>query len=169
MPFQANTSIISTDLDNMLRGMYRDNSDHAITGTVVETDMATFLLTANTMGPTGELVVHFSGSFTGAAGLKTVKLYFGGTLILSLTTNSVNDVYWNGDVRIINTSAAAQRVAYRISCAPVNGVVSSHIAATALIAKDTTANQIIKLTAQNVNAADTTTQQTFDVMVVQIQ
>lgn len=169
MPFQANASIISTDLDNMLRGMYRDNADHAVTGTVVETDMASFTLTANTMGPTGALLLNFSGIFTGAAGLKTVKLYFGGTLMLSLTTNGVNDVFWNGEIFIVNTSAAAQRVNYRVSCSPASGVVSSHLAATATTAKDTTANQIIKLTATNVSAADTTTEQTFNVLVIQIQ
>lgn len=152
----------------MLRGMFRDNSDHAITGTVLETDMASFTLTANTMGPTGALLLNFSGSFTGAAGVKAVKLYFGGTLVIALNVGAA-DVFWNGEIWIYNTAANAQRIAYRMSSAPVGGVVSVHIAATNTIAKDTTANQIIKLTATNASAADTTTEQTFNVLVIQIQ
>lgn len=168
MPFQANASVISTDLDNMLRGMFRDNSDHAITGTVAEMDLTSFTLTANTMGPTGALLINFSGTFTGAAGIKTVRFYFGGTAVITLAVLAA-DTYWNGEIWIYNTAANAQRAAYRMSSAPGSGIVSTHVGASVTFAKDTTANQTIKLTTQNASAADTTTEQTFNVMVVQVQ
>ena len=168
MPFSTTASIISTDMDNNLRGLFRDNADHAVTGTVAETDLASFSVPGNTIGATGALHINVGGTFTGSAGLKTVKGYFGGTLLFSLTTNGVADPYWTGEIWIYNTSTATQRITYRMSCSNSSGVVTSHLSASLTAAKDTTQNQIVKTTTTNVSAADTTTQQTMDVFVVQI-
>lgn len=167
MPFSTTGSVISTDLDNMLRGLFRDNSDHAVTGTVAETTMASFTVPANTIGPTGALHIMFSGSLTGAAGIKTIKAYFGATSFTNLVCLAA-DIYWTGDVWIYNTSTTTQRMAYRISSAPAGGIVSTHVIASFPLTEDTTVNKLIKVTTTNASVADTATQQTFDVFVVQI-
>ncbi len=163
MPFSASANVISTDLDNMLRGQKQDNSNYAVTGGVVETDMASFTMASNTMGATGALHVVAAGTITGAAGTKRIRLYFGATAIVD-TTAAAGVADWWIDCWIYNTSASAQRIV---------GTWSDHQTATnfnkdyitAAIA--TTSSVIIKLTGILGNAADTITETIFDVLIIQ--
>lgn len=170
MPFPPTGSVISTDLDNMLRGLNRDNSDHAVSGPVVETTLASFSVSANTMGPTGGLVCIAVGTCIGAGGTKAIRLYLGGTALMVISVPSGNQC-WFIKAWIFNTATNAQRVYVESGSIPAQAGTS----ATPLLtyeyeaaALDTTQNQILKVTTTNANAGDTCTQTMWDVFVVQI-
>ena len=169
MPFSANGSVVSTDLNNMLRGLYRDNSDHAVTGTTNETDMGSVSITANSIGATGGLHAHAAGSITGTAGNRTIRIYFGGSSFGTFVINAANNDNWIVDIWIYNTATNAQRIMVRfVNANPSTGVVDNHYASYTTSSKDTTSNQTLKLTGQLANSGDTLTQSIFDVYVVQI-
>src|SRR5256885_541424 len=109
MPFSTTGSVISTDLDNMLRGLYRDNSDHALTGTLVETNLSSTSIGASTIGSTGGLFVHAVGTAIGAGGTKTVKMYLGASSFFSLSVPA-NNQCWFIKAWIYNTATGAQRI-----------------------------------------------------------
>jgi len=170
MPFSTTGSVVSTDLDNMLRGFYRDNADHVVAGPVVETTLASVNIAANTIGPTGGLFVLAVGTTVGAGGNKSIKLYFGSQIVMVLTVPAGNQS-WMIKAWIYNTSTGVQRIFVEsgVWAALVN--VSG---APALLyeyetaAIDTTANQTLKVTTTNVNAGDTATGTMFDVYIAQI-
>src|SRR4051812_4044414 len=110
MPFSPNASVISTDLDNMLRGLYRDNADHSLTGTVAETTLQTLTITGATIGPAGRLHIESYGSLAGAAGTKPVRLYFGAIVLATITQGAGTTIDWFFDLTISNTSNEAQRI-----------------------------------------------------------
>lgn len=167
MPFPTTGSVISTDLDNMLRGLFRDNSDHAVTGTVAETTMASFSLGANTVGPTGGLFIYASGTASGAGGTKTVKLYLGATALHSQAI-AANSQEWLLKAYIFNTSTGAQRAVVEISYFASGGGAPTSTFHYVTSSIDTTAAQTVKLTTTNASAGDTCTQSMMDVFVVQI-
>lgn len=170
MPFSPTASVVSTDLDNMMRGIFRDNSDHAVTGTASETTLASTNIAANSIGPTGSLLVLAAGSASGAGGAKTVKIYFGATVMLTLSVPAGTQC-WYIKMWHSNTATNAQRMfmesgsipaAVGASAAPV----LNYSYATSAI--DTTANVTIKVTTTNASAADTLTQSMWEGFVAQI-
>lgn len=170
MPFNPVGSVLSTDLDNMLRGLFRDNSDHAVTGTVAETTLASFSVSANTIGATGGLHAIATGTAIGAGGAKTVKFYLG-SVLFTMTVPAGNQC-WSVKVWIFNTATNAQRIYVESATIPAAAgtaaipVLSYEYLTTAI---DTTANQTMKVTTTNASAGDTLTQTMMDVFVVQIQ
>lgn len=165
MPFSTTGSVVSTDLDNMLRGLNRDNSDHAQTGSTTETTLASYSVAANTVGATGGFRVLAAGSISGTAGTKTIRLYLGSALIATITQAAGTNSDWFFDAWCFNTATGAQR--WFVQRNTNDALTSSFDYATTSI--DTTANQTLKVTAQLGNAADTVTQSIWDVFVVQIQ
>jgi len=170
MPFPTTGSVVSTDLDNMLRGLNRDNSDHVVTGTVAETIMASFNLAANTVGPTGGIFVLAAGTAIGAGGVKTVKFYIGGAVFLTLNIPSGTQC-WFVKAWMYNTATNAQRVYIESGTIPIGpgsaaAPVLSYEYTTSNI--DTTANQTVKVSTTNASAADTLTGTMWNVYVVQI-
>ena len=164
MPFPTTGSVISTDLDNMLRGIYRDNSDSALTGTLVETTLKSVSIAANTIGPTGALHVVFGGKITGTAGTKIMKLKFGGTIIATTSDSAASVLDWYFDAWCLNTATNAQRwIVHLRQDSAVGDRVSFQ---TSVI--DTTQNQTLLVTGQLGNVGDTLTATIFDVFVVQI-
>lgn len=170
MPFPTTGSVISTDLDNMLRGLFRDNSDHAVTGTVAETTLASTSVSANTIGPTGGLHLLAVGSAVGAGGSKTVKLYLGATVLMSFTVPASNQC-WFVKAWIYNTASTAQRIyveagswAAAVGATNVPSLTYEYETA----ALDTGQNQTAKVTTTNVSAADTLTQSMWLGYVIQI-
>lgn len=170
MPFSTTGSIVSTDLDNMLRGLYRDNSDHAITGTLVETNLSSVSVAANTIGPTGCLFLLAVGSSIGAGAGKTVKLYLGANLLIALTVPAGNQC-WFIKMWMYNTSTSAQRIYVESGTIPaVVGVGAAPVLTYYYFLgnSDTTANQTLKTTATLGNVGDTCTNSMFDLYVAQI-
>ena len=170
MPFNPTGSVISTDLDNMLRGLYRDNSDRVITGVITEQPMAGFNISPNVIGPTGALYVVAAGTSSGAGGTKTVALWFGSVQLAALVVPSGLQS-WLIKAWIYNTALNAQRVL--VECASIPGAPGT-LAAPVLTyayfatAVDTSQNQTLGTRTTNANAGDTCTNTIFDVFVVQI-
>lgn len=170
MPFSTTGSVVSTDLDNMLRGIFRDNSDHVVIGTIVETTLASTSVSGNTIGPTGGLFVLAVGSAIGAGGTKSIKFYLGGALLLTLSIPSGNQC-WFVKAWIYNTSTSAQRVYVESgSISAAVGTAAAPVLSYAYVTSniDTTANQTVKVTTTNASAADTLTQTMWAGYVVQI-
>jgi len=164
VPFANTNSLTATDMNNVLRGLYRDNTNHAVTGTASETDMASLTITGGTIGATGALHVVAAGTITTATDTKRIRVYFGGTAIGD-TTAVTGTGDWFFDVWIFNTAANAQRCL--VQWGNHNAATNiNHDYITAAI--DTSSNAILKLTGTLANAADTITQTVFDVFITQI-
>lgn len=166
MPFSSTASLINTDMDNTLRGVYRDNADHAVTGTTSETDLASTTITGGTIGATGCLHVYAAGTITNAVNnTKTVRLYLGSTAIATVSRTAANAQDWLMYAVISNTAAATQRIGVLFSTADAVTVSFDYITA----AIDTASNQTLEVTGQLTAAGDNTITQTkFEVFVSQI-
>src|SRR5713226_1311016 len=151
MPFSTTGSVVSTDLDNMLRGLYRDNSDSALTGTVAETTLKSVSIAANTIASTGGFHLIIAGSLAGAAGAKTMRLKFGATTIATITDVAATVSDWFFDVWCYNTANNAQR--WSVQRVTNDLLTSTYDYITS--AEDTTANKTLAVTGQLGNVADT--------------
>lgn len=164
MPFVNTQSITATDMNNMLRGLYRDNTSRSTSGTG-EDDLASLSIGANTIGATGSIEFLAAGTVTGAADTKRIRAYFGGTLIYdSAAATGTSD--WVVRGRISNTASGAQRIL--IEARSHNGTSGYNYVDYITTAIDTTASAILKVTGEATNAADTVTQTMFEVQVQQI-
>lgn len=164
MPFPTSGSVISTDLDNMIRGLYRDNSDSALTGTTNETTLKSFSVSANTIGATGGLHIIIAGSISGTAGTKTFRLKFGATTIATITQAAGTTSDWYFDVWLYNTATNAQRWFTQRNGNDLLTSFFDYLTSS----EDTTQNKTLAVTGQLGAAGDTVTQTMFDVFVVQI-
>lgn len=164
MPFSATASIISTDLDNMLRGLYRDNSDTVLANTTNEVTLKSVSIAANTIAPTGGIHFIMAGTLAGTNSTKTMRLKFGGTTIATITQGAGTTTAWHFDVWMFNSATNSQRLIIRTN---VNDLLTLQETYSTL-AIDTTANQTLAVTGQLGNIADTITQTMMDVFVVQI-
>lgn len=163
--FSSTGSVANTDLNNMARGYYRDNADHAVTGTTAETTLGSFTLTANDLGATGLLEVWASGTITNSASAqKLVKLYFGATAIATVTRTAANAQDWFIYARISNTATGAQRVSVWYSTTDATTVTFD--ATTAAI--DTTANVTVAVKGTLTDGADTATETKIEALNAQI-
>lgn len=163
MPFATGDTITATDMNNVLRGLYRDNTDHVVTGAAAETDMASMTLTANTLGATGSLHIVASGTITSATGTKRVRLFFGATAIVDLPAAAGTSDWWI-DCWIYNTATNAQRIIAAYSD-HTNATNFTKDYTTAAI--DTASSQTIKCAGTPAGAADVITQKTFNIDIVQ--
>lgn len=112
MPFSATGSVVSTDLDNMLRGLYRDNSDSAVTP--ASTILKEVAIGANILGSTGGFHIIASGTITGTAGTKQIQLRYSVVGVSSGTMLTINQAAgttsdWFIDAWCFNTATNAQR------------------------------------------------------------
>lgn len=165
MAFANTNSLTATDANNMLRGLTRDNSDHAVTGTTSETDMASLSITGGTVGATGCLHIVAAGTITNvASAAKTVKLVLGSTTIATVSRTAANAQDWTIDAWMFNTASNAQRWRVIYSTADATTVTMDYITSSV----DTSSNQTLKLTGTLVSASDTITQTAYDVFVAQV-
>lgn len=164
MPFSSTDSLTSTNMNNMLRGLYRDNSDYSVTGTTNETDLASTTITGGTIGATGCLHVLAAGTITGSAGNKRIRLYLGSTALVD-STSIAGTADWSVDVWIFNTASNAQRVIVVFHSLGTT-TTTAHDYITAAV--DTSTSQTMKITGTLTSGSDTITQTMFDVFVVQI-
>lgn len=135
-----------------------EQSSVSVTGTTSETTLRTLQIPANLIGPRGYLRVHIHGSFTGAAGNKTVKLKLGSSAAVSQTWTGGTSWHFSGELS--NTgSTGTQRTTGTLNRAS-DGIMQSY---TSLINQDTTTDLNLTVTGQLANAADTITSTAFTV------
>lgn len=163
--FSSTGSVTNTDMNNNSRGYYRDNADHAVTGTTNETTLGSFTLTANDLGATGTLIVYAAGTITNSASAqKLVKLYFGATAIATVTRTAANAQDWFIWAKISNTSTSAQRIEVWFSTTDATTCSFDYITA----AIDTTANVTVAVKGTLTNGADTATETKLEALNAQI-
>ena len=109
MPFSTTASLISTDMDNTVRGLCRDHVDHALTNTVTETTLDAVAIGAGTIGATGAIHILACGSLAGTNNTKTIRLKFGSTTISTITQAAGTTSDWFFDAWCYNTASNAQR------------------------------------------------------------
>ncbi len=116
-----------------------------------ETDLQIYTMAAGTLGTNSALKVTAAGSITGANNTKTIKLYFGATVIATLSFTAGETGDWVANATIINAgSYASQKI---IVSASHNGAVE--VTDTYLTAAINTVNAvIIKTTGTTTNASD---------------
>ena len=163
MPFSTTASLVSTDFDNMLRGLTHDNSDASVTNTVAEVDLKSFTIPGNTIGPTGAFHIIACGTAAGVAGSKSLRLRFAGLPVCNFFNGAV-DTDWFFDVWCYNKATNARR--WFGTNTTSSGLTSACRTTTTAI--DTTANQILKVTGQLGNEGDSIIQTMFNVFVVQV-
>ena len=164
MPFSNSNSLVDTDANNMLRGLFRDMTNRAVTGTTSITDLGSVSVTGGTITATGCLYFMAAGTITGVAGAKTIQVDFGATSII--TTGAVagsGDWYLEG--WIFNTATGAQRIVVRWSD---HSNATNHNKDYTTSAIDTTASVTLRVRGTLANAADTITETMFFVGVQQI-
>ncbi len=164
MAFANTNSIVADDVNNMLRGLNRDNADSAHTGDTNETTLSTFNMTGGTMGTTGALHIISAGTTTGTTDTKTAKFVFGSLTVATISIASGAATDWMFDVWIFNTATNAQRIISRSfeGTATLEGVdYQTHT-------QDTTAGVTIKCTGTMGGNTDTITQTVFNTFVIQI-
>lgn len=167
MPFATTQSVISTDMDNILRGLYRDNSDSAKTGPAAGFALKSLTIAGNTIGPTGAIHIVAAGTLTGISQPKSISISFGGTSLVTIAYAAPDTGKWFFDIWGWNTATNSQR--WLISrCVGTGGsVVGQESRNTSVI--DTTASQVLSVKYDNAGGTDTATQTMFDVSIVQIQ
>ncbi len=162
MAFANTDFIVANDLNNMLRGLHKNNADSAHTGDTNETDLSTLAITGGTIGTTGAIHVIAAGAIAGTAGAKTIKLDFGSTNLGTVNAASGSTNNWYFDVWIFNTATNAQRVVgLSIEGTNIDGLIRGSAS------EDTTASVTLKCTATLGNGGDTVTQSIFNVDIVQ--
>lgn len=165
MPFSPNASLISTDMDNTLRGFYRDNSDSVLTGTVAQTNLKLIAIGSGVMGPTGAIHVIAAGTLTGTAGTKTLRINFGSTTVATIVQAAGTTSDWYFDAWCFNVATNLQRWFIQRNG---NDLLSSTFDYTTS-AEDTSSSRNVAITGQLGNAGDTITGTMMDVFIVQVQ
>ena len=80
----------------------------SVTGTTAETTLATIAVPAGAMGTTGSLRIKVLGDVTVNGDAKTLKVYFGGTLVYTVSLPSVYSVA--REINIFNRGSATSQV-----------------------------------------------------------
>src|SRR6266496_2572949 len=160
-PFSTTGSVISTDLDNMLRGLY---SDSVLANSTTEATLKSVSIAGSTLAPTGGFHVIACGSITGTNGSKTLRLKLGATIVMTITQAAGTTSDWFFDAWCFNTSTGSQR--WFIQRSGNDVLTSSFDYANSV--EDTTANKTLAVTGQLGNAADSITATMIDVFIVQI-
>jgi len=163
MAFANTDSIVAADVNNMLRGLHRDNTNNSHTGDTNETNLGSFAMTGNTMGATGAIHILAAGTTTGTTDTKTIKLYFSSNrATVSIASGSAVD--WAYDAWIFNTATGTQRVLIKW----YEGATTLEGVDYQAISIDTTASVTIKCTGQLGGTTDTITQTMFNIFIVQV-
>jgi hypothetical protein len=165
MPFSNSDSLTATNLNNMLRGLYRDNTTRTVTGTTDETQMAALSVTGGTITETGGLLIFAAGTITNSAGgAKTVRLKLGATTVGTVSRTGANAQDWFFLAQVSNTANNAQR--WSVLFSTTDATTTSFDYTTSAI--DTASNATLEVTGQLANGSDSITQTMFNVFVSQI-
>lgn len=165
MGFTDTQSVVAADLNNMVRGLNRDNTTYTVTGTTAETNLAPLSITGGTVGATGALHIVAAGTITNVgSGAKDIRLVLGSTTIATVSRTAANAQDWVIDAWMFNTSASAQRWRILHSTADATTLTGDYTTS----AIDTSSTVTLKVTGELADATDTITQNVFDVFVVQV-
>ena len=119
-----------------------------------EHDAITYPLPADTLNGNGKMLRITAWGFTGATGdNKTVKVYFGASVVTQFAVQAMNNKIWRMQAEVIRTGVGAQISTGR----SVNGTAANVITDIRnLPSEDETGAIVVKVTAQNAvaNAAD---------------
>jgi hypothetical protein len=142
----------------IMRVLNRSAADVTSSGTG-ETDLKTYSLPAGTLSTNGDSVrVTVTGSAIGDTNSKTVRLYFGATVVLTYPITGADDTAWRMWAEITRTGATAQ-----IACGQFD-TVGSGAGFTTSAPAETLANAItIKMTGQAAVGASSVTAKNFSV------
>lgn len=161
----ANTqSYAAADANNNLRGLLRSNTTATVTATTSETDLSTTTITGGTITGTGLIDAYACGTISLTNGTKTIKMYFGGTAIATITDAAGTTLDWSIRAKISNTATNAQRIEIWRTADDGSAIVFDYTT----LAIDTTSNTILKCTAQLGSGSDTVTQNKFEIFIAQV-
>ena len=163
MAFANTDSIVANDVNNMLRGLFKDNSDNAVTGTTDLTNLAQTAIAGGTIGATGSLHIIAAGTTTGTTDTKTIALKFGTVTISTIAIAGGAASDWLIDAWIYNTATGAQRIVLRA----FEGASTLETIDVLASSEDTTASVTAKVTGQLGGTTDTITQTIFNIDIVQ--
>ena len=164
MAFANTDSIVANDVNNMLRGLARDNTDNSHTGDTSATDIITEAIAGGTIGATGELRFFAAGTITGSAGNKTISALFGSDTLMD-TGAIAGTADWFVEAYIINTATDAQRILVKWSThANATNFNMDYVTGT----QDTTASVNLRIKITLANGGDTVTATLFNAYIVQI-
>lgn len=114
-----------------------------------ETDLWTYSLPANTLSANGKGVrVTVFGSCASNTNAKTIKTYFGSTVVVSNATSNASTVIWQAEAVILRTGASAQLSEGWTLAGGTNSLNNNGLALTTP-AETTTGAIVIKVTGQN--------------------
>lgn len=131
----------------------------SVTGTLVETTLASIIVPGGMMGPNGSLRIKTKSSYTNSANNKTFKISFGGTSVISVVRTTANTDYWL--FTIDNRGNAASQLAANSSI-PVGASGSVF----GLLAIDTTVDALLTITGTLANTGETITLEGYTVEVL---
>jgi hypothetical protein len=131
-------------------------------GTTVETDLMTYDLPADTLSANGMAIdVLAFGTSANNANVKTVKVYFGATVVLSFTVADTATP-WRVRMHVMRTGAATQ-----VATADATGTTGTGVlGGGAAPAEDLTTDTTIKVTGQSDTASADLTQVALSVRLV---
>lgn len=170
MPFSATGSVIDTDMNNIVRGVWRDNTTRALTGTLAETTMAgaqgqELSITGGTLTATGGFHIVTAGIISGAGGTKRIRLYLASLTVLIDTTALAGTSDWFMDAWVFNTATNAQRCIVQWSDHSNSTNYNKDYLTQSV---DTTNSFTIGVTGVLAVATDTITRTMMEVQIVQI-
>lgn len=134
-----------------------EGANHQTTGTD-ETDLASCTLPANLLSTFGGIKVKASGWTGGAAGNKTIKLYFGSHSVTICPAGALADWQLEATIRTMNGYSNSISVDWKFWKNGSPATISSGIGA---FEESTNVDVLVKLTGQCANGADTAHQSTW--------
>lgn len=133
----------------------------SITGTLVETTLASVTIRGGSMGPNGSLRISHLWSYTNSANTKNLRIKFGGTTYF-LTQPNVTATATG--VTFVRNRTAASQVGMG---ATIGGSGAGTVAGAAVTsALDTSADQVITFTAELTNTGETITLEGYTVEII---
>lgn len=124
-----------------------------------ETDLGTYTVLANSLRAAAGKVVRLTawGKLAANGNTKTVKLYFGGTVVATLAAAATNDKDWVLEATIIQGASGAQTAVGRLY---LEGAANELIFVTTP-SETETANFIVKVTGESATSGDDILQKGF--------
>jgi len=132
----------------------------SVTGTLVETTLATISVPANAMGANGALRITAQWSKTGTAGTGEPRIKFGGTTFVDGGAAGATVISGRTQVQIHNRNATNSQVAMAANQANFS---FGNLTATVTSAIDTTSSQDVTFTCQLGNTGDTCTLESYSI------
>ncbi|MFM0326070.1 hypothetical protein [Caballeronia glebae] len=132
----------------------------SVTGTTTETVLATIAIPAGAIGTYGSMRVTTLWSYSNSANLKTLKVLFGGAVLMSQTPTTTSGTH---DMRLMRNRGVANSQVSGASGATTFGTTAGGVTATAV---DTSAAQNLEIRGTLANAGETITLESYAVEIL---